>query len=75
MAPLHRPRDKQKEKASDAIRMAWNAFQKETWENRGKGNDRNYVQMSPGELEIIFRKGARRRWRTILKDHRMDAEA
>ncbi|EDR06743.1 uncharacterized protein LACBIDRAFT_328455 [Laccaria bicolor S238N-H82] len=75
MAPLHQPQDKQREKASDAIRVAWNAFQKETWENRGKGNGRNYVQMSPREREIIFREDARRRWRSFLKDHRMDAGA
>ena len=75
MAPLHQPQDNQKEKASDAIRMAWNVFQKEAWENRGKWNGRNYVQMSSRELEIIFREGARRRWRAILKDNRMDAEA
>jgi len=75
MASLHQPQDKQKEKASDAIRVAWNVFQKEIWENRGKGNGRNYVQMSPRELEIIFREDARRRWRSILKAHRMDAGA
>ena len=75
MAPLHQLQDNQKEKASDAIRMAWNVFQKEAWENRGKMNGRNYVQMSSRELEIIFREGARRRWRAILKDNRMDAEA
>jgi hypothetical protein len=75
MAPLHQPQDKPKEKASDAIRTAWNVFQKETWENRGKRNGRNYVQMSSRELEIIFRDNARRRWRSILKDHRMDVGA
>jgi hypothetical protein len=61
--------------ASDAIRTVWNVFQQETWENRGKGNGRNQVQMSPRELETIFREDARRRWRSVLKDHRMDAGA